>query len=167
MNLLTKIGISATALAATALTGGVALAHEKGVDVSTLLASPVVTIGGQGNALVRGAKVTDVSGSTITAKTTWPDTSFTWTVKTDSDTEFYATGKNTEDLADIDVGDVISFAGNLTGAFSLEASAVRDWTDATDQSGHDADEDNHDNGKHKGWDRPFLNFWSSLKANFH
>ena len=119
MNLLTKIGISATALAATALTGGVALAHEKGVDVSTLLASPVVTIGGQGNALVRGAKVTDVSGSTITAKTTWPDASFTWTVKTDSDTEFYATGKNTEDLADIDVGDVISFAGNLTGAFSL------------------------------------------------
>ena len=47
-----------------------------------------VMISDNGKAVVRGAKVTDVSGSTITAQTMWDASSITWTVRTDGDTDF-------------------------------------------------------------------------------
>jgi len=90
-----------------------------------------VSIGANGSALVRGAKVTSVSGPTIGANTNYGSSLLGWTVKTDSNTEFSANKGSATGLAQIAVGDIISFRGSLDQAVSgltVNAKVVKDWT---------------------------------------
>ncbi len=161
MTIFKTLGLSAALVAALAITGSVALANN-GEDRGTVafMRLPSVTIGSEGNALVRGAEVTDVTDGTITARTVWDDGSLTWTLQTDGDTGYVDRNKDEGSLSDIDDGDVISFAGALTGGLTVSADTVREWPDEDDVS-----DTKDDNGKHEGWDKKFLNFWSKFK--FH
>ncbi len=91
-----------------------------------------VAITDGGKVLVRGAKVTSVSGSTVNTSVTWGTTVLNWSVSTNGSTEFLdARGKKTGALGSIVVGDTISFAGTLTGVgstMSALATAVKDWS---------------------------------------
>jgi hypothetical protein len=90
-----------------------------------------VTITDAGHALVRGAEVTNVTGGTVTAKTAWGASALTWTVQTDGDTDFLRKNGAGTALADIAVGDVVSFSGAIdqgAGAFVVHADAVKDWS---------------------------------------
>ncbi|MFZ2720033.1 MAG: DUF5666 domain-containing protein, partial [Minisyncoccia bacterium] len=92
-----------------------------------------INIGGNGNVLVRGAKVTSVSSSTVNANTNYGSSILGWTVKTDGDTEFSANKGSSTGLAQIAVGDIISFRGSLDQAVSgltVNANIVKDWTQA-------------------------------------
>ncbi len=88
-----------------------------------------VAINASGNVLVRGAKVTGVSGSVITVTTTAGASTLSWAVTTDSSTAFVTSSGSGSSLGQISVGDTVSFAGALTGSgLSVKASAVKDWT---------------------------------------
>lgn len=89
-----------------------------------------VMIADNGKTTVRGAKVTGVSGSTITAQTIWDASSITWTVRTDSETDFIAKSGRASELSDIKEGDYISFSGALSSgaSFSVAADVVKNWS---------------------------------------
>ncbi len=90
-----------------------------------------VIISDSGNVLVRGAQVTDVSGSTISARTEWGNSTINWSVKTNNDTNFTGKLGGSEAFADIDDGDYVSFTGPIStgaGAFTVNATVVRDWS---------------------------------------
>ncbi|MFZ2886237.1 MAG: DUF5666 domain-containing protein [Minisyncoccia bacterium] len=90
-----------------------------------------VQIGAQGNALVRGAQVTSVSGSEINANTSLGSSVLSWIVKTDSNTDFTANKGGAEGIANIAVGDTISFRGAIDQTVSglrVNARQVKDWT---------------------------------------
>ncbi len=161
MTLFKTIGFSTLLVGVLAITGGVALANN-GEDKSTaaFMRLPSVTIGAGGNALVRGAEVTNVENGTITARTEWDGASLTWSVQTDSATDFVGRDKKEGDIDDVDNGDIISFAGQLEGGLTVDADTVREWPDEDEVS-------RGDNGKHKGWNRPFVDFWSNVKSKFH
>ena len=94
-----------------------------------------VALSADGNALVRGAEVTEVSGDTIRARNEWGSAVLAWTVRTDDGTGFYEKGGSDSDLDEIEVGDVISFSGMLdqgTTALTVRADAVRNWSLDTD-----------------------------------
>lgn len=80
--------------------------------------------------IVRGASVTSISGNIIQATTAWGQTSINWTVTTASSTKFFSKDALRASIADIGVGDIISFSGrwNASGAFNVMADVVRDWT---------------------------------------
>lgn len=135
MNIIQKFGIAATSgavLAALAFAPVIALADndkQKGDDNRRTVQRVEVAITDSGNVLVRGAKVTAVSGSTITVTTTAGASTLTWTVTTDSSTAFSASTGGSSSLGAISVGDTISFVGTLSGSsLSVKASAVKDWT---------------------------------------
>lgn len=125
--------------------------------------SPVVTIGSNGTALVRGAEIDSITDGVITATTAWDNASWTWTIETDSDTDFVGVA---DELSDLDEGDEISFSGELTGSTRVEADAVRLWPDETSPK---EDGDDHDKGK--GNDKPsfwkFGDFWEKFSGRFH
>lgn len=105
------------------------------VASQTAIAFPLqgtgVFIGAGGNALVRGATVQSVSGSTVTAKSSWGSSAINWVVDVASSTKFYDSRVAASSLADIRVGDTISFAGPINqalAAFTVNASAIRDWS---------------------------------------
>ena len=89
-----------------------------------------IHIGAGGNAQVDGAKVTAVSGSDVSANTSFGSSVMNWLVKTDGNTEFSAKG-GASGLANIAVGDVISFRGavdqTVTG-LTVKAKALKDWS---------------------------------------
>lgn len=95
-----------------------------------------IAVNASGNVLVRGAKVTGISGATLTVTTTAGASTLSWAVTTDSSTVFAASGGAGSSLAQISVGDTVSFAGALTGTgLSVKATAVKDWTlDANERS---------------------------------
>jgi hypothetical protein len=135
-NTLQKIG---NALAIPLIIGGLLLsslslmplsasANEGNKTSLSTPASPTVSIT-NGKALVRGAKVTSVSGSTINATVTWGSSTLNWTVNTDSATKYYNRLGNTGAFADIATGDSISFAGTISGnGLIVLATAVKDQT---------------------------------------
>lgn len=97
--------------------------------------SPIeVMISGNGKTTVRGARVTDVSGSVIAAQTMWNDTTINWTVRTDSDTDFLRKTGSNAGIADINDGDYVSFSGMLAtnGSFTVDADVVKNWSLASD-----------------------------------
>src|SRR3989344_3776511 len=135
MNLVQKFGIAATSgavLAALAFAPVIASADNdknKGENNRPATQRVEVAITDSGNVLVRGAKVTAISGSTITAVTTAGASTLTWTVTTDGSTSFVTSTGSGSSLAQISVGDTISFAGALSGSgLSVKATAVKDWT---------------------------------------
>jgi hypothetical protein len=90
-----------------------------------------VVLSDNGGALVRGAEVTAISDSTITATTEWGDASLTWRIETDNETEYYDERGRDEDRDEIDVGDTVSFRGTIDdddSAFTVDASVVKDWS---------------------------------------
>ncbi len=91
-----------------------------------------VHINDNGRVLVRGAKVTSVDGATIHAAMSWNAASLTWTIVTNNGTKFVARSGETRALPGIAVGDYVSFSGNLaggaSGSFTVNASAVKDWS---------------------------------------
>ena len=107
---------------------GNASAETRTVPVGSTLS---VSIGANGMALVRGAEVTAVSGSTLTAKTQWGDAALTWTVRTDGDTSFVEKNGAGTTFATIETGDTVSFSGTIDddlGAFTVDADVVRNWS---------------------------------------
>jgi hypothetical protein len=83
---------------------------------------------------VRGlAKVTAISGNTITAVATIGENQKTFTITTDSNTTFTNRLGGGTLLANIGVGDLIGFNGTLTShngsSYSLTASKIRVWGD--------------------------------------
>ncbi len=121
-----------------------------------------VAIGNNGGVLVRGAEVTSISGSTVTARTQWGDTSISWTVDTDGDTNFIDLGGDATALADINSGETISFSGYIdsdSGAFSVDADVVRNWSEG----------EKHDNRSDKAEVKAEVsgkNFWKDLGLKF-
>lgn len=90
-----------------------------------------VNIGSNGGVLVRGAKVTSVSDTTVNANTSLGASVLNWIVKTDSSTEFVTHGGANTGLSGIAVGDTISFRGTLDQAVSgltVNAKTVKDWS---------------------------------------
>lgn len=90
-----------------------------------------VNIGANGNTLVRGAKVTAVSDTQVNANTSLGSSVLSWIVKTDSNTDFSAAKGGAEGIANIAVGDTISFRGMIDQSVSgltVQAKQVKDWT---------------------------------------
>ncbi len=128
----------ATTLLAALLAGstGLALAKDGGeqnehANIRALGTAVEMTISDSGKATVRGVKVTSVSGSTITASSVWGSAVLNWTVKTDGSTKFYFKNGAHSALADVKVGDILSFSGAVdqtASAFTVTADSVRDWS---------------------------------------
>lgn len=90
-----------------------------------------IQIDADGDALVRGAKVTSVSSTTVNANTSLGSSVLSWIVKTDSNTDFISVKGAAEGLANIAVGDIISFRGTVDQSVSgltVKAEQVKDWT---------------------------------------
>ena len=89
-----------------------------------------VHINDNGSVLVRGAKVTAVSGTTITAITEWNGASMSWNINTDATTKFIELKNGQSSVSDVKVGDFVSFSGNLMAgsAFTVQAKQVKNWS---------------------------------------
>lgn len=115
-----------------------ASAHDNGERAHKLGAHAVgstleVRINDDNSVVVRGAKVTAVSGSVITAQTAFGSTMLSWSVQTNADTRFANRADSSASLATIAVGDYISFSGSLNTAvtgLTVNAKAVKDWSKA-------------------------------------
>lgn len=84
-----------------------------------------------GKVLVRGAKVTAVSGATVTATTAWGSTSLSWTVNTDSSTEFVRNFGGKSGVSEISAGNYISFNGDLVitaSGLTVNAKTLKNWS---------------------------------------
>ena len=132
----TLLESTAVLLVGFAIIGSLMFAFSQNVEAKNGTAQSVgsgltVSIGDDGRALVRGAEVTALSGSTITARTDWGSTELTWTVRTDSDTDFVRKNGSGTAISDIVVGDIVSFSGMLdedAGAFTVDADTVKNWS---------------------------------------
>ncbi len=163
MKRLIGIGAASALVAVLAFAGHPALANTnvKADAKAELRTSPLrllpdeasVSIGAGGTALVRGAQVDSIEEGVITATTEWDNASITWTVVTDSGTEFVG---SSDELSDIDEGDEISFSGELTSSSRVEADTVRLWSD---------ERSNDDRPKAEG-KRPFWSFFQDFKLHW-
>ncbi|MEK7514661.1 MAG: hypothetical protein AAB587_02455 [Patescibacteria group bacterium] len=90
-----------------------------------------IQINDNGRVLVRGAKVTGISGTTINGSTAFGSTTVVWTVKTDDSTNFVNKGGKNFGLGDISVGDIMSFSGKLdltASSLTVNAKQVKNWS---------------------------------------
>lgn len=91
-----------------------------------------VSINSNGKVLVRGAKVTSVSGNQVTATTGWGSSVLTWNVTTDGSTKFLELNSRNSQIADVKVGDTVSFQGDLVTTVSspltVRATVLKDWS---------------------------------------
>lgn len=104
---------------------------KNGSGPTTVGSTLEVHIGNDGGALVRGARVTSVSGSAITATTAWGSTAMTWTIRTDGTTQFLGRNGETITASTIVAGDYISFAGRINSSYAsptVDAKVVKDWS---------------------------------------
>ena len=84
-----------------------------------------------GKVLVRGAKVTNIATSTITAVTSWGAASITWIVNIDNSTGIIRRNGGSGSLSEIAKDHIVSFEGQLVTAASqmtVNARVVRDWS---------------------------------------
>jgi hypothetical protein len=103
---------------------------KKGVEVQ---------IQESGRTLVRGATVTAISGSTITASVVLGGTTLAWTAVTDGSTKFLDKNGRTGASNTVAVGNTISFSGSLTNAsgLSVKVDTVKNWSkDSATSSKH-------------------------------
>jgi hypothetical protein len=86
-----------------------------------------------GKTVVRGATVTAVASSTITATTPVGPSLLTWTIGTDSSTDYLRQSGGNAARTDIVVGDKISFSGKIssTSPLMVQADTVKDFSPAT------------------------------------
>ena len=92
---------------------------------------PSINVQENGHILVRGAKVTGISGDTINVSLSWGVLTWNMQVKTDSSTHFVQRNGGNGSLAIIEVGHIISFQGmvDATSATPLvNARVVRNWS---------------------------------------
>lgn len=104
---------------------------KNGSGPTTVGSTLEVHIGNNGGVLVRGARVTSVSGSSITATTAWGSTNMTWTIRTDGTTQFLGRNGETITASTIVTGDYVSFAGTINSSFAsptVDAKVVKDWS---------------------------------------
>jgi len=90
-----------------------------------------VAISDNGRVIVRGAEVTEISGDVIRARTEWGTTALTWIIDTDTDTDFVEKGGSGSALANVSVGDYVSFSGQIDesgSALTVDADAVKNWS---------------------------------------
>lgn len=88
-------------------------------------------INSNGTVLVRGAKITSISGGTIDAAQNWGAYNMNWVVNTGASTSFLRRGGTTSSMGEFSVGDYISFTGPLDTTQSVatvDASVVRDFS---------------------------------------
>ncbi len=104
--------------------------HEK--EAKLVGSTLEVHITNNGNVLVRGAKVTAVSGNTVTATTMWGSANITWAVNTDGNTKLLRKYGGASVLSEIAVGDFVSFQGSLiTGTatpMTVLAKTLKNWS---------------------------------------
>ena len=100
-------------------------------DSKSRIEAPSVAMSATGKVLVKQAKVTSVSGTTINASITLGSGTLSWAVNTDSVTKFYNRTGAAGVIGDIAVNDLITFGGELQGnGFTVKALAVKDMTGA-------------------------------------
>jgi hypothetical protein len=92
-----------------------------------------VHISDNGMVLVRGAKVTAVTGNLITATTAWGGSTINWQVVAGNTRFVNRSGSDNGTMTSvITVGDFVSFSGPLnsgvSGSFSVNANTVKDWS---------------------------------------
>lgn len=98
-------------------------------DSKSRIQVPSVAMSSEGKVLVKQAKVTSVSGTTINASVTLGSGTLAFTLNTDSATKFYNRTSAAGVIGDIAVGDMITFGGNLSGSgLTVQALAVKDLT---------------------------------------
>ena len=88
-----------------------------------------VHIANNGLMLLRGARVTSVSGNTIRVTLSWGSSDFTWVLLTDSGTTFLTASGEKQALSDIRVGDIVTATGTLNESGSssvISADFVRE-----------------------------------------
>jgi hypothetical protein len=96
-----------------------------------------------GSVLVRGAKVTGVSGDVISAHTDWDEVKLNWAVDTGTlgTAKFFRRLGGISNIDEVSVGDMISFHGKLVTSTSspltVNADAVKDWSVITQKNGGD------------------------------
>ncbi len=99
-------------------------AHNNGTTLE-------VHINDNGSVLVRGAKVTAISGSIISASTTFGTSSIAWTIDGSGVSKVTRRYGGNGTVADIQIGDYISFNGSLTSTgtgFAVKATSLKDWS---------------------------------------
>lgn len=119
-------GVLGVAAAGSLVAGAQGIKHDD-VKKMPVERQKVEIVINSNHALVRGATVTAVSGSTITATSMVGSTTLVWTVNVGSSTQVIASTTNS--LASVAVGDTISFSGALrAGATTLtvDAKVVKD-----------------------------------------
>lgn len=134
--------------------------------VHPALASGIL-FGGDGAVMVRGAKVESVGSTSIAAQSPVGSSLFNWVLNIGSSTKIKKDGMSSTSLADIAVGDTISFRGILNSmgsVFTVDAKAIRDWahvstTTASTSVSHE------NNGKHLGWFKNWFRHLFSVKAH--
>lgn len=91
-----------------------------------------VHVSDNGKVLVRGAKVTAISGNVVSAAVTWGSVSLNWNVVADANTQLVRRSGGASSIAEISVGDFMSFQGMLvTGVSSpltVQAQVIKDWS---------------------------------------
>ena len=87
-----------------------------------------VSIAPSGQIIVKGARVTSVSGSTFTAETGWGAARMSWSIQTSGSTRFTPDLGSAATVARIKVGHTVSFTGTLNGSIAkptVNASSTR------------------------------------------
>jgi hypothetical protein len=104
--------------------------NEQKTQVHNVGSTLEVHIFDDGKVLVRGAKVTGVSGNTISAITAWNNANLNWTVNTDGSVQVLRRFGGMASISEIANGDFVSFSGTLSAGptFTVNANVVKDWS---------------------------------------
>ncbi|CAN5189111.1 hypothetical protein BH09PAT1_BH09PAT1_8360 [soil metagenome] len=85
-----------------------------------------------GRVNVRGAKVTSIAGNTINASTAWGSVNMAWAVNSLSTTHIVRKAGGVSSIAEVSVGDFISFEGNLVSTSAspiiVNAASIKNWS---------------------------------------
>jgi hypothetical protein len=112
------------ALVGVALVGGISFA-------STNTMPSELHVAKDGKVSVEGAKVTAVSGNTISVLLSWGGANLSGNIQTDANTKFVREKNGGSSLSEIVVGDLLSLKGtllSLSGQATMMASSVKDWS---------------------------------------
>ncbi len=103
---------------------------ERAKEVHNAGSTLEVHINDNGKVLVRGAKVTAISGTTISAETLFAGSSISWVVDASATPKVIRRYGGNSSLSEIAIGDLISFNGTLTatGAWNVKATSLKDWS---------------------------------------
>jgi len=96
---------------------GQAAAEIAAAEASPAKKTPIleVHIANTGLMLLRGARVVSISGTVIRVGMTWDSADFVWMLETNYNTKFTTSKGEKGALKDIEVGDIVTVTGQLTG----------------------------------------------------